>query len=282
VTRRSAAAIGLIAIDVDGTLLDSRGRIPDANLAAIAAAVARGIAVVVATGRSFSFALPAVALLADPLLLIVHNGAIARERTGETLVRRLLPREHARAVLAATAEWRASTLAYFDRPRDGQIVTDRLDWTHPNRARFRQRNQDIIAEVSALEDALSEDPIQLAFNGELMAMRDVVGVLSRHPAAGELSISVTEYPQRDFSLVDVCGAGTTKGQTLSRVAAALGIAREQVMAVGDNHNDRDMLEWAGVGVVMGNAAEELRHAGFERTGTNDEAGLAAAIRAWAL
>jgi Cof subfamily protein (haloacid dehalogenase superfamily) len=282
VRRRTPAAIRLIAIDVDGTLLDSRGRIPEANVQAIGEATRRGIQVVVATGRSFSFALPAVAPLADPLLLIVHNGAIARQRTGETLARRLLSREAARIVLEATIAWRESTLLYFDRPRDGQIVTDRLDWTHPNRARFRQRNHDIIAEVEALEGALSEDPIQLAFNGELMAMRAVVDALTREPMAGDLSVSITEYPQRDFALVDVCGPGTTKGQTLARVAATLGIAREEVMAVGDNHNDRDMLEWAGVGVVMGNAEPELLEAGFERTARNDDAGLAAAIRAWAL
>ena len=281
-TRRTPAAIRLIAIDVDGTLLDSRGRIPEANLRAIGEATSRGIQVVVATGRSFSFALPAVAPLADPLLLIVHNGALARQRTGETLLRRLLPRESARVVLEATVAWRASTLLYFDRARDGQIVTDRLDWAHPNRARFRQRNQDIIAEVDALEGALTEDPIQLAFNGELMAMRGVVDALTRHPTAGDLSVSITEYPQRDFALVDVCGPATTKGQTLARVAAALEIAREDVMAIGDNHNDRDMLEWAGLGVVMGNAEPELLDSRFERTSANDEAGLAAAIRRWAL
>jgi Cof subfamily protein (haloacid dehalogenase superfamily) len=282
VTVPPRGAIRLIAIDVDGTLLDSRGRIPDANLQAIADATARGVQVVVATGRSYSFALPAVAALADPLLLIVHNGALARQRTGETFVRRLLPRPAAQRVLEATVEWRESTLVYFDRPREGQIVTDRLDWTHPNRARFRQRNHDIIAEVDTLEQALTEDPIQLAFNGELLPMRDVCSALLQHPIADDLSVSITEYPQRNFALVDVCGPGTTKGQTLARVAAALGVAQEDVLAVGDNHNDRDMLEWAGVGVVMGNAEPELLDAGFERTGTNDEAGLAAAIRRWAL
>ena len=66
------------------------------------------------------------------------------------------------------------------------------------------------------------------------------------------------------------------------MSAELGVARDEVMAIGDNHNDRDMLEWAGIGVVMGNAAEDLRTAGFALTGTNDDAGLAAAIRAWAL
>jgi Cof subfamily protein (haloacid dehalogenase superfamily) len=276
------ARVRLLAVDVDGTLLDSRGRLPQANLDALSAAVDRGTRLAIVTGRSYSFALPAVAALPDPLLLIVHNGAIARQRAGATLVRRLLPRERARAVLTATVEWRTSAVVYFDRPQAGQIVTDRMDWTHPNRARFRDRNQDIIDEVAVLEDALTEDPIQLAFNGELMPMRGVIEALATHAAASDLSVSVTEYPHRDFSLVDVNAAGTTKGRTLARVAAALGINRDEVLAIGDNHNDRDMLEWAGVGIVMGNAAEELRSIGLEVTGTNDEGGLAAAVRKYVI
>ena len=108
-------------------------------------------------------------------------------------------------------------------------------------------------------------------------MRELVEVLIGTPEIAHLSVSVTEYPHRDFSLVDVCAAETTKGTTLERLAALLGIAREEVMAVGDYFNDRDMLEWAGVGVVMGNASDEVK-VGLDVTGTNDEAGLAQAIR----
>lgn len=270
--------IKLLAIDVDGTLLDSRGRLPTENLDAVHAAIAAGVKVAIVTGRSYSFALPAVTTLPEPLLLIVHNGAIARERGGRTWLRRLLPRDRARAVLQATLDWRSATLMYFDRPSDRQILTDRLDWTQANRARFHERNRAIIEQVLELEAALTEDPIQLAFNGPLLPMRDVAAALAQHPAAADLAVSVTEYPHRDFSLVDVNSAGTTKGQTLARVAAELGIDRAEVMAIGDNHNDRDMLEWAGVGVVMGNASEELRGLGLEVTGTNDEFGLAQAIR----
>jgi Cof subfamily protein (haloacid dehalogenase superfamily) len=277
-----ALLISLLAIDVDGTLLDSRGRVPAANLAVLAEAVSRGIQLAVVTGRSFYFALPAVEQLPEPLTLIVHNGAIARRRTGETLIRRLLPRDVAREVLAATARWRTSAAVMFDRPREGQMVSDRMDWAHPNRARFRERNRDIIEEVPELEHALTEDPIQVAFNGELEPMRTLSEFLQSHTTAPALSVSTTEYAHRDFSLIDVCSAGTTKGKTLERLAGLLGIARADVMAVGDNLNDRDMLAWAGIGVVMGNATAELRSEGFELTGTNDEAGLAQAVRRFAL
>jgi hypothetical protein len=269
--------IRLIAIDVDGTLLDSRGRVPAENLAAISEAAARGVRIAIVTGRSFYFALPAVASLPDPLLLIVHNGALARARSGETLMRRMLAREVARDVLTHTRPWREHAALLFDRPLEGQMVYDLLDWTHPNRSRFKARNEAIIQQVPVLEDALTEDPIQVTFNGEVEAMRALVAALTAHPLASELSVSLTEYLRRDFSLVDVCRSETTKGTSLARLAESLGIAREEVLAVGDNHNDRDMLEWAGAGVVMGNAEPELKSSGLHVTGTNDEAGLAQAI-----
>jgi Cof subfamily protein (haloacid dehalogenase superfamily) len=282
--RRAAnerGVIKLIGIDVDGTLLDSRGRVPSENLGALQDAASRGVRLAIVTGRSFLFALPAVQALPDPLTLIVHNGAIARTRGGETLIRRLLPLDTAREVLAATSAWRDCAVVLFDRPQQGQMVYDRMDWTHPNRARFHARNRAIIEEVASLEDALIEDPIQVAYNGGVADMRCVIAALEPHAAEGRLSLSVTEYAPRDFSLVDVCSPGTTKGATLAALAASFGLDRSEVLAIGDNYNDREMLEWAGVGVVMGNATEDLRAAGFHVTGTNDEAGLAQAVRRFA-
>lgn len=274
--------IRLIGIDVDGTLLDSRGHLPRANLDAIRAAAARGIHVAICTGRSFFFALPAVAELPDPLTLVVHNGAIIRTREGGTLMRRLMSTDLALEVLAATGSWRDAAVVIFDRPLAGQMVYDRLDWSHPHRSGFRARNLQIIEQVASLEEAITEDPIQVSYNGEVAPMRELVEVLTRHHASSRLSVSLTEYEQRDFSLVDVSAEATTKGTGLAALAAHLGVRRSEVMAVGDNFNDRDMLEWAGIGVVMGNATAELRAAGFVPTLTNDEAGLAHAIRKFAL
>jgi Cof subfamily protein (haloacid dehalogenase superfamily) len=274
--------IKLIGIDVDGTLLDSRGQLPSDNLRAIEEAVGRGIHVAIVTGRSFFFALPAVAALPEPLTLVVYNGAIVRRRSGETLMRRLLSCDAARAVLGATSAWRDAAVVIFDRPLAGQMVYDRLDWSHPNRSRFRDRNRQIIEQVESLEEAITEDPIQVAYNGSVETMRELRRVLLADPSCATLSTSLTEYNHRDFSLVDVCAPGTTKGTGLAALAHHLGISRTEVMAVGDNFNDREMLEWAGVGVLMGNAAPELLDAGFERTTTNDDAGLAHAIRRFAL
>ena len=274
--------VQLLAIDIDGTLLDSKGRVPAANLAAIHRAAGGGVRIVVATGRSFHFALQALGDLPDDLTLLAYNGAIARTRGGDTLLRRLLPQALAREVLAATIEWRHETACVFDRPLAGQLVYDRMDWTGPNRAGFMRRNAAIIQAVDRLEDAVSEDPVQVTFNGGVQTMRAISARLAGHPVAPRLEVTLTEYPQRDFSMVDVCGAGTTKGSGLAALAGLFGIEQSAVMAVGDNHNDRDMLEWAGIGVVMGNAEPELKHADFHETGSNDEAGLAQAIERFIL
>jgi len=180
-------------------------------------------------------------------------------------------------VLEATLEWRSDTACVFDRPLAGQLLYDRMDWSHPSRSGFKLRNAAIIQAVDRLEDAVSEDPVQVTFNGGVQRMRAIASHLAAHPVAPHLEVTLTEYPQRNFSMVDVCTAGITKGSGLSALAGHFGVAQADVMAVGDNHNDRDMLEWAGQGVVMGNAEPELKHASFHETGTNDQAGLAQAI-----
>ena len=274
--------IRLLAIDIDGTLLDSGGRIPEAHHGALADASAQGIAIALVTGRSYHFTRHIVDALSLPLTLIVNNGAVVKHADGVTLMRRVLPRETAAWVLAGTRAFEESVAVVFDRLDERQIVFERMDWTHPHRRGYYERNKAFIAEVSPLSDALTEDPIQVMFNGSVAPMRVLAGELRAMPTASQFSVALTEYEHRDFSLLDVNGAGCSKGSTLARWTSACGFTREEVMAVGDNLNDLDMLEFAGTAVVMGNAAESLKARGFHLTGTNDEDGLATAIRGLAI
>jgi hypothetical protein len=90
-------------------------------------------------------------------------------------------------------------------------------------------------------------------------------------------VALTEYEHRDFSLVDVVRDGCSKGSALRGWAQQRGLDRSNVMAIGDNLNDLQMLEFAGTPVVMGNALPELKAQGWPITGRNDEAGVAQAI-----
>jgi len=109
-------------------------------------------------------------------------------------------------------------------------------------------------------------------------MRALVAALRALPIADRFTVALTEYEPRDFSLVDVNGAGCSKGTTLARWVAARGWSRDAVMAVGDNFNDVEMLDFAGAPYVMGNATDALKSRGYRITGSNDEGGLAQAIR----
>jgi Cof subfamily protein (haloacid dehalogenase superfamily) len=274
--------IRLIALDIDGTLLDSHWQVPEANRQAVREAAAQGIEVALVTGRRFDFARPVIEQVDSPLTLIVSGGALVKARDGRTLVHHLLPKEIAREVLLDTRAFRDAAALVFDRPRAAQVVHEGLDTDDPHRRSYYDRNRDYIQEIAPLEDALIEDPIQVMFSGRFLQMRSLVETLRGRPVAGRVSVAITEYESRNFSLVDVNRAGCTKGATLKEWADRRGIARAEIMAVGDNLNDLEMLQAAGVPVVMGNAVEALKQSGWPVTLTNDEAGVACAIRRFAL
>lgn len=249
---------------------------PAANRAAIAGAVRAGVHVALVTGRSFPFARPVADALPETITLIVSNGAVERAMDGSTLARRLLDRRVARGVLERTRPHRDSAALIFDRDAARQVVYETMDWDHPGRRRYWSRNHAHIARAVPLEEALDDDPIQVMFNGGVEAMRALWNRL-RGEADG-WSVHLTEYVARDFSLVDVMAPGATKGLALAWRAERLGLERDEVMAVGDNFNDVEMLEFAGTPVVMANAVDDLRARGWHVTGHQNEAGVAQAIK----
>lgn len=273
--------IRLIAMDIDGTLLDSRHELPAANREAIAEAHARGIEIMLVTGRRFDFAKLISEQLPCELTLVVNNGALIKSKAGETHLRHLLPRTLAREVLAATADFRSGAAVVFDRVRERQLVFERIDWKDPVSGGYYQRNREFIAECVPLEESLDEDPIQVMFVGSVARMRAAHLALKSMPRVNDFSTALTEYEQRDLSILDVIERGCSKGAALAEWARRRGIRREEIMAIGDNWNDRDMLEFAGLPVLMANSTAELKALGWTVTLSNDEAGVAAAIRAHA-
>jgi hypothetical protein len=222
--------------------------------------------------------------VAEPLppsiTLIVSNGAIERDMDGATLARRLLDRAVARGVLHGTRPYRDAAALIFDRDVDRQVVFESMDWEQPNRKGYWSRNQSLIDQCVPLELALTEDPIQVMFNGGVLQMRSLAEALDQE--ARDYAVSLTEYEHRDFSLIDVTSPAATKGRALAWRAEQMGLHRDEVMAVGDNFNDLEMLEFAGTPVVMGNAVGPLRTRGWHVTAGQDEAGLARAIRRFVL
>jgi len=269
--------IRLLAIDIDGTLLNSLFQIPEANLEMLRQAHTAGIEVVLVTGRRHTFALPIAELLGFEVALISSNGAVTRSSTGELFHRDLLPVATARLLVEHMREFRGNTVLTFDKETKGALVLERMDELGRSIQRWLEKNMEYIEFVVPIEKALVTDPVQAMFCGAIERMHEALGALAAAEFAGRMTVLRTEYPLRDLSIVDVLNQGCSKGHALERWAGHRGIPREQVMAIGDNYNDIEMLAFAGVPVIMGNASEELRGRGWMVTQTHDEAGVACAL-----
>ncbi len=275
-------SVRLIALDIDGTLLDSASEVPPTNRHAIEAAVEKGIEVALVTGRRFDFALPIALQIPCALTMIVNNGALVKSKDGTTHLRHLLPHQTARAVLEFTSKHRAGAAVVFDRPRANQVIYEKIDWEDPRRKAYYARNREFMAQVCPLEDCLIEDPIQVMYSGSVAEMQNASAALRKAAKSLEFSLAMTFYDHRDFAMVDVIRLQCSKGATLAEWAAVRGFTRDEVMAIGDNFNDREMLEFAGLPVVMANSVPELKSLGWRQTLSNDEGGVAVAIREYAL
>jgi Cof subfamily protein (haloacid dehalogenase superfamily) len=270
-------SIRLLALDIDGTLLNSQFSISDIDLSALRRAHEAGIEIAVVTGRRHDFALPIAQQLGFDLWLISSNGAITRSLTGDTFYRDLLPAQVCRELCQAMVEFRGNTVLTFDKPGKGSIVLENMNELENSIRRWLEKNLQYIDFVAPVEDALVTDPVQAMFCGPIPRMHEALAALENCHLAEEITVLRTEYPLRDLSIVDVLNKGCSKGHALERWAAFRGVPREQVMAIGDNYNDIEMLAFAGYPVIMGNASEELRGRGWTVTRSNDQNGVAAAL-----
>jgi Cof subfamily protein (haloacid dehalogenase superfamily) len=269
--------IRLLATDIDGTLLNPQFHISEGDLAALRRAHAAGIEIVLVTGRRHTFALPIAKQLGFDLWLISSNGAVTRSMSGETFHRDMMPAETCRKLCGAMQEFRGNTVLTFDRETKGAIVLERMDELGASIRRWLEKNMEYIEFVVPIEKALVTNPVQAMFCGTMVRMSAALQGLEGAGMDGMVTVLRTEYPERDLSMIDVLNAGCSKGHALERWAIYRGYQREEVMAVGDNHNDVEMLEFAGHPVIMGNACVELRTRGWRVTRGNHECGVAAAV-----
>jgi hydroxymethylpyrimidine pyrophosphatase-like HAD family hydrolase len=148
-------------------------------------------------------------------------------------------------------------------------------WVDANRAS--------LLEVVPLERALDDGdcPVQAMVCGTMESMLRAEETLAASRLAEHFELHRTAYPARDLCIVDILPPGCSKGTALEKLARSRGLVREQVMAIGDNFNDIEMMEYAGSAVIMANSAPELLEMALDRgwtvTGTNDEDGVAQVI-----
>ena len=292
----------IIAIDMDGTLLNSDGRVSPRNLAALRLAESSGIEVVVATGRRHSYAMRVLHdLHLHPSSAVVSsNGTVIRTIGSELLHRSHLSLPTAHWLCDHLAEFRNTLVVTFDlvgpngEDSHGSLVVEHLDELHASIGRWMRSNEPYILQVDRIEDALkSGPPIQMMLCGPTARMAEAEARLLQHPlvtAVGaletpnaEITLHRTAYPDRDLCIVDILPAGCSKASALEHLANLRGIATTDILALGDNWNDLAMLRQAGQPVLMSNAPSELlalaRTSGWTIAPSNDQDGVAVAIEA---
>ena len=267
---------------MDGTLLPTFAQAVSVRSAqALRAAQGAGITVAIATGRRTAYTAPlleGLGLRAD-MPLITSNGAVTRTLGGEALDRCQLEARVARGICGLMRNF--GTVVYtFDRPGHGELVLEDLPQAQGQISLWVEANRNAIEVVIPLEKALPDgvDPIQGMVTGGIERMRSAERVLKASEWQAHCECVRTEYPARDLSILDLLPPGVSKGWALERLARRLGVDRKETMAIGDNWNDVEMLEWAAQGVVMANAAQELRTMakmrGWKQAPPNDEDGVA--------
>ena len=279
--------VRMIVVDIDGTLVSSPGtQVSRRNCRALRDAEAAGIEIVIATGRRQAYTAP----LIEPLglkpetVLITSNGTVTRTMAGERLNRFLLPVETARALCPALRPF-GTTVFTFDHDGPGELVLESVEALHARVSMWVEANRPWIREVRPLERAFDEGeaPVQGMVCGAVDEMRRAEEWLVESELSALIEIHRTEYASRDLTILDILPPGCSKGSALRRLAKQRGLAPEEVMAIGDNWNDLEMLEFAGRPVVVANGAPDLvelargRH--WEIAAANDEDGVAQAIEA---
>jgi Cof subfamily protein (haloacid dehalogenase superfamily) len=273
--------IRLLALDIDGTLTDPNFQVPARNIAALRAAHEAGIEIILATGRRHDYALPIAQELGFPIWLISSNGALIRSSDNETFFTDRLPARTAAELIQYMDEFRGHAVLTFDRstnvPGNDSLVLESADELNNTVSRWLQVNRPYIKFVSPLEDALTEDPLQAMYCGRVAVMERLQKRLNQAAFLDKITVMRTQYDHRDLCILDILNRDCSKGHALRRWAEERGLKPEQIMAIGDNHNDLEMLEFAGVAVVMGNASNELKQNGWMVTGSNEESGVAQAV-----
>jgi len=272
-------AVRLIVLDIDGTIVGPGTGVTSRLRAALVSARDRGIQVVLATGRWMPSARPLAQELGLTGAIILHNGAVVAEAcTGAFITRLPLPHREAREAIHRVLACGGQPIVYESPLTGGGIVVGVEAQDSVDARRYLASKQGV-RRVDLTAEPLVPDPTQIVIADRGDRVASIVRVLTDGPWQMVESMSVA-VPEARF--IEILARGATKGRAAARLAAGLGITREGVLAIGDNFNDLDLIQWSGVGVAMGDAPDPVRRAADWVAPPLAEDGAAIAIERFAL
>jgi 5-amino-6-(5-phospho-D-ribitylamino)uracil phosphatase len=272
----------LLAIDIDGTLVNSRNELTPATRAALTRAGKAGIRVVLATGRRYSHALPLVEPLGIDVPLVTASGALVKDPLDHRTLYQA--RFEPQALLDAVA---IVDRAGFDPVLCADTFAEGFDYYHAcQEARTPELTYYLTANAdrSRLWPKLLQEPPPGVFGGfavgTLEQMIELEAALHRE-LPGKLHTHVLHPPKYIGFFTEISPAGVTKWSAIRRLAQNWGIADSEICAVGDDVNDIPMIRAAGLGVAMGNALPAVKAAADRVAPSHDDDGLVEVVE-WLL
>ena len=279
----AAAARGryrLLALDIDGTLLRTDKTLSPRTRAAVDAARSQGVHVVLVTGRRHPSARKVAEDLGGEVPLVLHNGALILDvdaAEGTSILRcRPLPRALALETVAVGQRHGADPVVHCGQRGEGRLLVHEGPYSSTLLAYYLDKSHPDVSACAAFEEALAEDPLQVMFGGRLEEMAALLPALQQ-VLGDRVKIERTVYPAQGVGLLDVLEKSVGKAEALAFLQERWGLGAAETLAIGDNWNDREMLEGAGLGLVMGNAEPGLHALGLPVLPTSDEDGVAVAI-----
>ena len=271
-------AVRLVALDMDGTLLDSGVRVPGKNAAALEELKSRGVEVILATGKARPSALLACEksglshLFSENSPGIFLQGLLVHGKGGEVLDRSFLPPSVVREAFQYAEEENVACCGFLGDTN----VTLRA---HPRLTELHERYYEPESVVvSSVEEIVAQDVYKILFYGDDAGV--IEGKVKPHwernlPEGARLTRAIPE-------MLELVPDGTSKASGLKRLLRQYGISAEEVLAVGDGDNDLEMVSLAGIGVAVDNATPSLKEVADHVVSSNDECGAAEAIWKFAL
>jgi len=260
-------AIKLVAIDLDDTLLRDDLTISPRVRAAIREAQRRGVRITLATGRMPISARPYAEQLGLDLPAITYHGALIQQvLSEEVLFRRVVPKDLAARMVADFLTLGVHTQIYI---KNRVFAQRRNPWS-----REYSRLAAVAVEERDLREVLRSEPEgvdKILLMGEERDL-DAMAPQLRAKYGGQVHITKSKP-----MFLEVTDLAVNKGVALAALADRFGIAQAETMAIGDSFNDLEMIEYAGLGVAMGNARPEVKAKADLVTGTNQEDGVAQAL-----
>lgn len=238
----------LLALDLDDTLLEKDLVIPPTTAAKLRALQAKGVGITLATGRMFPSVQKYARELGLTMPLVTYNGAVVRAAEADTpLFAHLLPVEKMRQVINCCKEhqW------YLQLYNDDQIIVEKI--CDETRIDPDMKN----ASVTEVGDFLKEDIKPSPKMITVQKPEDIARVKAILEEATDRSLYMTGSKPY---LLEIMSQNVSKAKALAELTSRLGINASEVIAVGDSGNDLEMVKWAGLGVAVGNATDELKAA----------------------